>query len=243
MSIPRVSVIVAALNEEASIEACVRRILAVFPGDSEILVIAGGTDRTADIVDSMSASAPQVRCIRNPHDRGKGHAIRVGVQHARAPVHAQIDADLQFLPEDLPRLVEPLVLGVADVALGTRFAAGSRRLPGGTPWVRTLGNAAVSGFASVLFGRRLTDVMAGMKAWTAAAMRTIAFESDNYSYEVEIPVRALANSLRVVEVPITTGPRKSGSTNVRVFRAGVVLFRDLVRFRAERFRPGRPARP
>ncbi|HOI10118.1 MAG TPA: glycosyltransferase family 2 protein, partial [Myxococcota bacterium] len=141
---PGISVIVAALNEAGTIEACVRRIRAVYPDDGEVLVVAGGTDATADRVDAMAAADPRVRCIRNPDDRGKGHAIRVGIAHAAAPIHAQIDADLQFLPEELPRLADPIRRGEADVVLGTRFAPGATRLPGSTPVVRTLGNKAVS---------------------------------------------------------------------------------------------------
>lgn len=228
---PGISVIVAALNEAGTIEACVRRIRAVYPDDGEVLVVAGGTDATADRVDAMAAADPRVRCIRNPDDRGKGHAIRVGIAHATAPIHAQIDADLQFLPEELPRLADPIRRGEADVVLGTRFAPGATRLPGSTPVVRTLGNKAVSAFASLLFGRRMTDVQAGMKAWRADAMRAIAIASDNYSYEVEIPAKALLRGLRVAEVPVTTDNRQAGVTNVRVLAAGLALVRDILAFR------------
>lgn len=231
MDRPGISVIVAALNEAGTIEDCVRRILAVYPGACEVLVVAGGFDTTADRVEAMAAVHPEVRCIRNPDDRGKGHAIRVGIAHATAPIHAQIDADLQFLPEELPRLADPIRRGEADVVLGTRFTAGSTRLPGSTPLVRTLGNRAVSAFASLLFGQWMTDVQAGMKAWSAEAMRTIAVGSDNYSYEAEIPVKALQRGLRVVEVPVTTDHRCAGATNVRVLAAGLALVRDITAFR------------
>ncbi len=231
MDRPEISVIVAALNEADTIEACVRRVLAVYPGTCEVLVVAGGTDATADRVEAMAAGNPAIRCVRNPDDRGKGHAIQVGIAHATAPIHAQIDADLQFLPEELPRLVDPIRRGQADVVLGTRFLAGSTRLPGSTPVVRTMGNKAVSAFASLLFGRRMTDVQAGMKAWGADAMRMIAIRSDNYSYEVEIPAKALLRGLRVVEVPITTDHRQAGATNVRVLAAGLALVRDIAAFR------------
>lgn len=207
------------------------RILAVYPEDCEILVINGGSDGTGQIVDAIAAANPAVRHIRNRDDRGKGHAIRVGIEHARAPIHAQIDADLQFLPEELPRVIDPIAAGTADVVLGSRFAGGSTRWEGSTPPVRTAGNKAVSGFASLLFGQRMTDVQAGLKAWSAAAIQRIGLQSDNYSYEVEIPVKALRQGFRVDEVAITTDARQGGHSNVRPFRAGVALLRDISMFR------------
>lgn len=231
MEKPQLSVIVAAFNEQDIIERCVRSIFAVYPRDCELVVVDGGSDRTGDVVERLAREFALLRYVRNVNDRGKGHAIGTGVASARADVMAQIDADLQFLPSELPRLVEPILQGVADVTLGTRFARDSVRLPGSTPWLRTLGNKTASLYASVLFGHRMTDVQAGMKAWTREAIDRIDFKSDNYSYEVEIPVKALRKRLRVVDVPITTDARQAGRTNVNVAWDGLALLRDITLFR------------
>jgi len=231
MDTPQFSIIVAAFNEQGTIERCVRRVLEVYPTECEVLVVDGGSDRTGEIVMAMENQLPQVRYIRNENDRGKGHAIRVGIEQARAPIHAQIDADIQFLPEELPLIIDPIREGKADVTLGSRFAGESKRLPGSTPFIRTMGNKTVSGYASLLFWHRMTDVQAGMKAWTADAIRKIDFKSDNYSYEVEIPTKALKRGCRVIDVPITTDARQDGETNVNAFTAGVALFRDITLFR------------
>jgi len=228
---PKVSIIVAAMNEADTISLCINRILAVFHDNCEILVVTGGTDATADIVADISLKHPNVRLIQNANDRGKGHAIKVGISHAKAPIHAQIDADLQFMPEELPRLIQPIENGQAHVVLGSRFTRGSKRLPGSTPFIRTLGNKAVSAFASVLFLQRMTDVQAGMKAWSADAIEIIQLASDNYSYEVEIPAKGLLKGLKVVDMPITTDSRQGGATNVQVFKAGLALLRDITAFR------------
>ncbi len=230
-TMPQYSIIVATLDEEGTIERCIRRILAVYPEECEVLVVNGGTDRTGEIVETLAATNPAVRHRRNPDDRGKGHAIRLGVSMARAPIHAQIDADLQFLPEELPRLIEPVRKGEADIALGSRFTGGSTRRAGGTPLIRTIGNKAISAYASILFGHRMTDVQAGMKAWTARAIRRIDLRSDGYSYEVEIAAKGLLRGLRVVDVPVTTGARAAGRSNVSLTRAGLALLRDVSMFR------------
>ncbi len=223
--------IVAARNEQETIEACIRRTLAVYPQGCELLIVDGDSDGTGQVVENLSQEFPAVRYRRNENDRGKGHAIRTGIAAARAPVMAQIDADLQFLPEELPRLFAPILEGRADVVLGSRFARESVRRTGSTPVFRTLGNKFASGYASLLFGQRMTDVQAGMKAWTRAAAEAIRFTSDNYSYEVEIPVKALQQGLRVVDVPITTDARQGGRTNVNVVFDGIKLLRDITRFK------------
>ncbi len=230
MAEPKLTVIVAARNEQETIEACIRRTLAVYPHDCELLVVDGGTDGTQQAVEKLAREFPAVRYIRNENDRGKGHAIRVGIAAARSAVMAQIDADLQFLPEELPRLVEPIVANRADVVLGSRFAHDSVRRPGSTPLFRTWGNKFASWYASLLFAHRMTDVQAGMKAWTRQAAERINLASDNYSYEVEIPVKALRHGLRVVDVPITTEARQGGKTNVNVVFDGLRLLADITRF-------------
>jgi glycosyltransferase involved in cell wall biosynthesis len=231
---PQLTVIVAARNEQETIESCIRRTLAVYPQGCELLIVDGGSDGTQKVVEKLAREFPSVRYIRNLNDRGKGHAIRTGIKAARAPVMAQIDADLQFLPEELPQLVAPILEGRADVVLGSRFASDSVRRPGSTPLFRRLGNKFASAYASLLFGQRMTDVQAGMKAWTRMAAELIQFVSDNYSYEVEIPVKALQKGLRVVDVPITTDARQGGRTNVNVVFDGLALLRDITRFRLDR---------
>lgn len=228
---PVISVIVATFNEEATVERCVRRILAVYPHDCEVLVVDGGSDGTGDIVRKLCEELPGLRYIRNENDRGKGHATKVGIAAARADIMVEIDADLQFLPEEIPRLVEPIRSGKADVVLGSRFMPGSQRLPGSTTWLRTFGNKTTSLYASVLFFQLMTDVLAGMMAWNRRTVQTFDVRSDNYSYEVEIPVKALRHGLKVLDVPVTTDARQGGVSCVNVVIDGITLLIDITRFR------------
>jgi glycosyltransferase involved in cell wall biosynthesis len=228
---PQLSVIVATFNEEETIERCVRRILAVYPTGCEVLVVDGGSDRTGEIVQGLAAGLPGLRYVRNENDRGKGHATKVGIAAARGDIMAEIDADLQFWPEELPRLVDPIRAGLADVVLGSRFMAGSRRLPGSTTWLRTFGNWTTSSYASLLFCHRMTDVLAGMMAWSRRTIECIDLRSDNYSYEVEIPVKALGQGLRVIDAAVTTDARQGGQSCVNVVADGLSLLFDITRFR------------
>jgi glycosyltransferase involved in cell wall biosynthesis len=224
-----ITVIIAARDEEAIIEATVRRVLAAV--DAEVLVVDGGSDRTGEIVERLGSETPRVRLVGNVGDRGKGHAIRVGIAHASGEVMVQLDADMQFLPEDIPRVVAPILAGEADVTLGSRFTAGATRGAGSTPLLRTLGNKTVSGYVSLLCGQRVTDAQAGLKAWTREAAKRIDLQSDNFSYEAEIVVKALRRGLRVRDVPVATAARTTGTSKVSLVRDGARLLRDVTRFR------------
>jgi glycosyltransferase involved in cell wall biosynthesis len=225
------SVIVAAHNEQDTIETCVERIFAVYPQGCEVLVVDGGSDETGTRVAKLSEKFKTLRYIRNENDRGKGHAIRTGIEAARAPVMAQLDADLQFLPEELPALTAPIIAGQADVTLGSRFTSGATYEAGSMPGLRVLGNRVVSLYASLLSAHRLTDVLAGMKAWTREASDVFALQSDGFSYEVEIALKGCRRGLRVQEVPVSHLTRQEGDSNVRVVRDGLAILLDTTRFR------------
>lgn len=227
---PDLSVIVACFNEESSIETCLSATVQALP-EAEILVVWGGNDGTGEITERFAKNHPRVRLIRNENDRGKGHAIKTGIRAGTRPIQAQIDADLQFLPVDVRPMVELIRIGKAEVVLGSRFMRGSRRERGSTPLFRTLGNLTVSAWASLLFRHRMTDVQAGIKAWTKAAIEKIDLQSDDYSYEVEIGVKGVRRGLKVVDHPVTTLRRYGGLSHVNVALDGAKLLWDVLRFR------------
>lgn len=230
---PELSIIIPTRNEAQNIVSCLERVVAICP-EAEILVIDGGSDSTEQICREYSTSHPSVRYIRNHGDRGKGHAVQTGINHARGRCVVQIDADLQFFPEEIPLLIAPLQKGEADMTLGTRFMSGSERRPGSTPWHRTLGNRAISAYTSLLFGQRFSDVLAGMKAWRRELTEQFSLESDTYSYEAELIAKAVRGGWRVLDVPVTTEIRNAGHSSVRVFKTGCQLLRDIACFRVQR---------
>lgn len=221
-----ISIIVACRNEQDTIDACLSELCAVLPR-AEIVVVDGGTDGTFDRATERSRAHPLIVPIRNVGDRGKGHAIKTGIARAAHPVMAQFDADLQFSARDLPRLLEPVASGACDLCLGSRFLPGSdwgryQRIP-----TRDAGNRALSLLVSALSARRVTDVTAGMKAWTRDAITRIDFRDDAYSYEAEIVVRASRLGLRIREIPVTYASRRAGQSMHRntlaLARAGLVI--------------------
>ena len=209
LPLERVSVIISCLDEEDTIEECLRRILEAVPA-AEIVLVHGGHDRTADIGDRVAGDHPNLRVIRNENDRGKGHAIKVGITNASHDVMVQIDADLQFMPEDIPRVVGPLLRGEADVAFGCRFMEQSDRSQYEAKLFRDLGNRIVNGYISMLAGRQFLDVTTGLKSWTRRAMADIGFKDDGFVYEAEIAMRGALKGCRFAMVPIAYSKRLGG---------------------------------
>lgn len=220
------SVIIACFNEEQTIEKCIRAVAENVPG-AEILVAVGGVDRTLMIAEEVSKELSNVVAFRNVNDRGKGHAIKVSVARARGRFMAQFDADLQFFAEDLPALLAPVREGWADVVAGSRFLDGRKHEAYKAIYYRDAGNKLLGAFVSALAGQRLTDVTAGMKAWTREAIEQIAFRDDRYSYEAELLVRAAREKLRIQEVPVAYASRAHGNSmhrnNLHLARAGFVI--------------------
>ena len=144
---------------------------------------------------------------RLPIRRGQGMALRVGYEiglKLGGTVIASLDADGQHDPDELPKVVGPIVRGEADMVIGSRMLGRFER----ESHLRHVGMYILSGLVSLLHGQRLTDVSSGFRATGAELMRRLDLEQDQYSSE--ILVEALRHHARIKEVPITVRARASG---------------------------------
>ena len=231
---PKVTIVISCFNEEANIEKCIRSVASAMP-ESEILVVHGGTDRTSEIANRLKTEISAVRVVRNENDRGKGHAIRKGIECATHDVMAQFDADNQFFATDLPALVDPILEGRADVTLGSRFLPSADRSAYKPSFFRDYGNRTLSAYVGLLCGKKVTDVTAGVKAWTRKAIQAIDLTDDKYSYEAEIVVRAAVKKLRILELPVKYASRVEGismhTSSLKVIIAGFTIIKNCVSYR------------
>ena len=206
------SIIISTFNEEDTIRECLERIRRAAP-EAEIILVHGGRDKTAEIARSWAGeekAAGEVRVIDNYGDSGKGHAIKVGISLARYPIMAQFDADMQFAPEDLDRMIRPIAEGKADLVIGSRFMEGVDKSGYRSSFFRDMGNSFLNGFISLLAGEKITDVTTGMKAWTRAAIWDISFKDNRFIYEMEIVMRAARKRYRILQVPVNYASRQGG---------------------------------
>lgn len=238
-----ISIIVACRNEELNIEECVRRIFDAAPR-SELIIVDGGDDGTERIAEQLRHEFPQLIYIHNVGDRGKGHAVQVGIMAATHDIMLNIDADLQFEPEEMHKLLTPILDGA-------ELTGGSRYLPGSSsdraPRLRVLGNKLLGLYASLLCRARITDLNAGFKAWTRRGIQEIGFEHEGSGWEAEFLVRAALRRRRFVEVPIGHHERTAGhsifESHTALIRGGAILFRVItsVWFKGRRIREGAPS--
>jgi glycosyltransferase involved in cell wall biosynthesis len=225
---PRVSVIVPAFNEERTLVEVIRRVRATGAVHEIVAVDDGSTDRSADVLSSLvhDAGAP-LTVVRHDVNRGKGAAVRTGLARITGDVVVVQDADLELDPAEFAKLFAPILEDRADVVFGVRFASGR----GTTPWLAYLGNKAFTWLASVLFLRRLNDVLTGYRAMRATVAREVEPRSDGFGMDAEQGCRAIRNGWRVAQVPVTYTPRSKGQGKKLRASASLDVFRAILRVR------------
>ncbi|MCJ7682236.1 MAG: glycosyltransferase family 2 protein [Candidatus Aminicenantes bacterium] len=227
-------VILPALNEEITVGSVVDKIPASIPGIDaiEILVIDdGSTDQTQKVAEASGAEV-----YRFPHNQGLGLVFRKGIELAlekQADIIVNIDADGQFNPEDIPKLVMPILEGRAEFVTASRFLPKKYRLK--MPLMKYLGNKLMSKIVSRVVGREFFDVSCGFRAYSReAALRLNLF--GHYTYTQESFIDLAYKGISILEVSVKVkGEREHGKSKVasNLFKYGyhtmkiiIMAFRD-----------------
>lgn len=228
LSSPDVTAIVPALNEEATIAEVVDRLLALPLSTQVIVVDDGSTDGTPAI---LARYGDRIEVLRNAARSGKGNAIRKALPHARGRVTIIQDADLEYAPEEIPRLVEPVLERRTKVAFGTRFADG---MPKGMALPNKIVNVLLAWTVRLLFGRRVTDEATCYKAVDTELLKAMDLRCERFEFCPEVVAKALRRGEGIVEVPITYVPRtKEAGKKIR-WTDAPEAFWTLVKFRFKR---------
>jgi glycosyltransferase involved in cell wall biosynthesis len=195
----RVTFLIPAFNEEATIGEVLERVDAL-PLDKQIVVVDdGSTDRTAAIVRAWADGHEGVALVQQPN-RGKGAALRAGIPRVEGDIVVIQDADMEYDPADVPALIEPIERGVADVVFGSR-------LSGGKPqraylfW-HLVGNRFLSLLTNVLYNTTISDMETGYKALRADVLRALDLRQNDFGIEPEITAKVCKRKLRVYELPV-----------------------------------------
>ena len=198
---PDVTVIVPALNEQATIAEVVDRLLALDLKLQVVVVDDGSTDGTTAILEGYG---DRITVIRNQTPSGKGRAVRSGIDYAHGKVIVIQDADLEYFPEEIPRLVKPILDGVYGVVYGTRFAKGMHpemALP------NKLVNVLLRATVKLLYGRRLTDEATCYKAFRRDLLLDMELQCERFEFCPEVTAKAIRMGEHIHEEPIKYEPR------------------------------------
>jgi glycosyltransferase involved in cell wall biosynthesis len=221
------SVIVPVFNERTTVAEVIRRIRAVsLPVDVEVVVVDdGSSDGTDKVLAALGDST--VRVINHPRNRGKGAAIRTGMEAVRGDLVLVQDADLEYDPEDWNKLLEPILRGKARVVYGSRFT-GERKNMMPLHWI---GNRFLSLITNVLYSSTLSDMETCYKLFDRRVLEGITIESDKFDFEPEITAKVLRRGFRIYEVPISYAGREADEGKKITWRDGFGAIKALVKYR------------
>lgn len=203
---PALSVVLPALNEEATIGECIRKIQTVFADlaiEGEIIIADSSDDRTAAIARDLGAT------VVHPEKRGYGNAYLTGLARARGRYIVIGDADDTYNFLEIPNLLSPLEAG-ADMVLGSRLRGEIK--PGAMPALhRYIGNPFLTWLLNRVFGIRISDAHTGFRAFRREALPRMNLKTGGMEFASEMIIEAAKANLRIEEVPITYSARVAPS--------------------------------
>jgi glycosyltransferase involved in cell wall biosynthesis len=206
-----VSLVIPVYNEISTLEELLRRCVAVdFPKEL-VIVDDCSRDGSRELLEELSQKGlsllggtprnrNELRVLLQPHNQGKGAALRRGFSEATGDILIVQDADLEYDPRDIPRVIQPILDGDADVVYGSRFTGTPRRV---LYFWHTVVNNALTTLSNMTSGLNLTDMETCYKAFRAEVLRSVTVEEDRFGFEPEITAKVARGNWRVYEVPIS----------------------------------------
>jgi glycosyltransferase involved in cell wall biosynthesis len=236
----KLSVVIPAYNESATIEEIVSRVQAV-PVNKEIIIVDdASTDGTLEIVERFEAQE-NVSVYRHEVNQGKGAALRTGIRSARGEMVIIQDADLEYDPNEYPRLMAPIVEGLADVVYGSRFAGGEAHRV--LYFWHSVGNRLLTLLSNMFTNLNLTDMEVCYKVFRRDVIQSIEIEEDRFGFEPEITAKIARLGCRIYEVGVSYRGRTYSEGKKIGWKDGVRAIICIVRYGirpADRQEEGQP---
>ncbi len=193
------TVVIPVYNEPVTVFEIVDRVRALPISKQIVVVDDGSTDGTSQALERLSG-LPDVVVLKHTVNRGKGAALQTGFQYAQGRFVIVQDADLEYNPQDILRVIEPLQAGQSDVVYGSRYLDNAQQDPS---WLHRLGNWGLTTFSNLLTGHKLTDMETCYKAFRRELLQQIRIEQDRFGFEPEITAKLAQRGVTIREVGIS----------------------------------------
>ncbi|MFX1409407.1 MAG: glycosyltransferase family 2 protein [Promethearchaeota archaeon] len=207
----KLSIIIPCYNEEKTIKDLLKNLFEIhFPIEREIIVIDDGSRRNLKEIISKEITSKKIQFIRLPQNQGKGVAIRIGLKYASGDIFIIQDADFEYFPSDIPKLLNPILKNQFNVVYGTRFATRPKLMS------RThyLANKYLTKITNFLYHTNLTDMETGYKLFTRKVLNSITLKTREFEFEPEITAKIILSGFRICELPITYKYRHFGFAKI-----------------------------
>jgi len=230
------SIIIPVYNERATIEDVIDKVLGSEVGlEKELVVIDDcSSDGTREVLQKLDQGErpgrgpAKLKVVLHDRNKGKGAAIRTGLQHATGQIVLVQDADLEYDPHDYSKLLEPILNGRADVVFGNRFHGGPHRV---LYFWHYLGNRFLTTLSNILSNLNLSDMEVGYKVFRRSALDKIDLRSERFGFEPEITMKVARLGLRIYEVPIAYHGRTYAEGKKITWKDGVAAIYWLLKYR------------
>jgi len=225
----KLSIVIPVYNERQTVELLLKRVEAV-PYDKEIILVDdASTDGTREILERLSRNNRGQMCLFfHTRNRGKGAAIRTAIEHVTGDIVLIQDADLEYDPQDYPRLLEPILEGHADVVFGNRFHGGPHRV---LYFWHYVGNRFLTNLCNMATNLNLSDIEVGYKVFRTDVLQRLRLKSDRFGIEPELTVKVAKLGCRIYEVPIAYHGRTYAEGKKITWRDGIAALYCILRFR------------
>lgn len=233
----KLTVIIPAYNEEEMIETVIGRVQQADIGDLEkeiIIVDDGSRDNTRAILRNLQERERGITVILHERNRGKGGAIKTGLEAATGDVVIIQDADLEYDPNDFRQLLAPILAGDTEFVMGSRFLIREQTYQWGgkSPFfTHYIGNKVIIMVTNLLYWNRATDYEGCYKALTRRLMCSLAIRSEGFEFDNEMICKALRLGHRIVEVPIHYAPRSYSEGKKITWWDGMRMLWTIVKWR------------
>lgn len=221
------SVVVPVYNEARRVEEAIHRLEKVPLTLQVVCVDDGSTDRSGELLRNLRSRGLIDVLVAHESNRGKGAAVRSGLGHCTGDVVVIYDADLEYDPQDLPALLEPITDGRADAVFGSRFLGGPHRVL--YFWHR-VGNGFITLLSNMLTDLNLTDVETCWKMVRTDLMKSLPLRSNRFGFEPELTARLAQSDARIYEVPTSYSGRTYAEGKKIDWRDGVAAIWHILRY-------------